>query len=383
MDFELNEAEKMVRESARAFAEKRLKPMAAQCDEEEAIPRSLYLEGAELGFLGMMLPEEFGGLGLDYLSYAVAMEELARGNAAFQVGVTVHNSLVASGILKFGTPDQKKKYLPKMASGEMIGAYCLSEPGSGTDAGSLTTSAVKDGDFYVLNGTKSWVSNGGFADLFLVFVSTKKELKNKGISCLIVEKGLPGFSLGKKEKKMGIRASDTREISFQNCRVPKSALVGAENEGFKIALTQLDNGRISIAAQALGIAQAAFEEAVAYAKARKQFGKAISDFQAIQFKIADMAQRIEAARLLTYRAAVRMAAGQRCTREASIAKLFASEMCNKVVFDAVQIHGGNGFIREFPVERYFRDARVTEIYEGTSEVQRLIIAREILSPQAG
>lgn len=377
-----NESLKIVRESAREFAEARLKPNARKWDEEEAIPREVYTEAAGLGFLGMMLPEEYGGLNLDYPAYVAAMEELARGNAAFQVGITVHNSLVGSAILRFGTGEQKRKYLPKMAKGEWIGAYCLSEPGAGSDAGSLKTSAVADGGFYVINGTKAWVSNGGFADVFLVFVSTNRELKNKGISCLIVDKGLQGLSIGKKEKKLGIKASDTRELSFQNCEVPKSALLGEENAGFKVAMTQLDNGRISIASQAIGIAQAAFEEAVSYSQARSQFGKPIADFQATQFKIADMAVGLDAARLLTYRAAGLMARGIRCSKEASMAKLFASEMCNRTVFDAVQLHGGNGYTREFPVERYFRDARITEIYEGTSEIQRLIIAREVLNPRS-
>lgn len=380
MNFELGEAQVMARDLARDFAEKRLKPQAAKLDEDEAIPRQLYQEAADLGFLGMMLPEQYGGLGLDYLSYAVAMEELARGFASFQVGVTVHNSLVASGIVKFGSEEQKKRILPKMAKGEWIGAYSLSEPGSGTDAGSLKASAVRDGEFYVLNGIKSWITNAGFADLFLVFVSTDPSKGNKGISCLLVEKGLPGTSLGKKEKKLGIRASDTRELHFNNARIPVSARLGAEGEGFKIAMTQLDNGRISIAAQAIGIAQAAFEEALAYSQARRQFGKALSEFQATQFKLAQMALGIDAARLLTYRAASMMAQAKPCSREASMAKLYASQMANKTAFDALQIHGGNGYIREFPVERHFRDARVTEIYEGTTEIQHLIIARELLRP---
>ncbi|MBI4374879.1 MAG: acyl-CoA dehydrogenase family protein [Elusimicrobia bacterium] len=375
---EVSESQKMVAESAREFAEKRLKPVAQRWDEEEAIPREMYSEAAELGFLGIMLPEEYGGLGLDYPAYVAAMEELARGNAAFQVGVTVHNSLVASAILKFGTEEQRRKFLPKMAKGEWIGAYCLSEPGAGSDAASIRASALKEGDHYILNGTKAWVSNGGFAQVFLVFVVTNKDLGKRGVSCLLVERGLPGFTVGKKEKKLGIRASDTREIVFQNCRVPRNALLGVENEGFKIAMAQLDNGRISIAAQAVGVAQAAFEEAVAYSKARQQFGRPLCEFQATQFKLAEMAMNIDAARLLTYRAAGMMKQGVRCTKEASMAKLFASTMCNKVAFDALQLHGGNGYTREFPVERYFRDARITEIYEGTSEIQHLIIAREVL-----
>jgi len=379
LENDLTDIQKTVRDSAREFAEKRLKPTAQKFDEEEKIPIELYREAAELGFLGVMFPEEYGGLGLDYVTYAIAMEELARGNAAFQVGVTVHNSLVCSGIIKFATKEQKERYLPKAAKGEWIGAYSLSEQGSGTDAGSLKCRAEDKGDHYLLNGTKAWVTNAGFADFFLVFVSTAPELKNKGISALLVDKGLPGFTLGKKEMKLGIRASDTRELIFQNCKVPKAALIGEVNQGFKIAMTQLDNGRISIAAQAIGIAQAAFEEAVSYAKQRQQFGKAIADFQLTQAKIAQMAMNIDAARLLTYRAAGLMSKGAKCTKEASMAKLFASQMCNKTCFDALQIHGGNGFVREFPVERYFRDARITEIYEGTSEVQHLIIAREVLS----
>jgi alkylation response protein AidB-like acyl-CoA dehydrogenase len=374
-----NEAQKMVRDSAREFAEKRLKPTALEYDEKEAIPRALYQEAADLGFMGVMFPEEYGGLGLDYVTYAIAMEELARGNAAFQVGVTVHNSLVCSGIIKFGTKEQKDRYLPKAAKGEWIGAYSLSEQSSGTDAGSLKCRAEDKGDHYLLNGTKAWVTNAGFADFFLVFVSTNPELKNKGITALLVDKGAPGFSLGKKEMKLGIRASDTRELIFKDCKVAKTQVVGKVNEGFKIALTQLDNGRISIAAQAVGIAQAAYEEAVSYAKQRQQFGKALADFQMTQAKIARMAMDIDAARLLTHRAASLMAQGKKCTKEASMAKLFASQACNRICFDALQIHGGNGFVREFPVERYFRDARITEIYEGTTEVQHLIIAREVLT----
>ena len=379
LEAEFSDAQMMARDSARDFAEKRLKPLAQEMDEKEDIPQELLKEAANLGFFGMMIPEQYGGLGLDYLGYVLAMEELAKAAAAFQVGLTVHNSLVSSAILKFGTEEQKEKYLPKAASGEWIGSYSLSEPGSGTDAGSLKTTAVLDGDHYVLNGAKAWVTNAGRAHFFLVFVSTVPALKNKGISCLIVDQNTPGLSIGKKEKKLGIRASDTREIRFVNARVPRQNLLGEENRGFKIALTQLNSGRIAIAAQSLGIARAAFDEAVKYAKAREQFGRPIADFQATQFKIADMAVGIEASKLLTYKAARLMSDGKPCAKEASIAKLFSSQHCNKTCFEALQIHGGNGYIREFPVERYFRDARVTEIYEGTSEVQRLIIAREVLA----
>ncbi len=378
MDFEYTETMAMLRDSARAFADKRLKPGAQEWDEKEAIPPEIYKEGAELGFFGLSVPESLGGLGVDPLAYAVAMEELARGSAAFQVCVTVHNSLVCAAIAKYGTDLQKKKYLPKMADGEWIGAYSLSEPGSGTDAGSLSTAAVDAGDHFVVNGTKSWVTSGGFASVFLVFVSTNKEAGSRGISCLLVDKDTPGFTSGKKEKKMGLRASDTRELIFQNAKIPKSQLLGQLGGGFKIAMSQLDSGRIGIAAQAVGIAQAALEEAVSYAKERKQFGKKLAEFQLTQAKIADMATNIEAARLLVFHAADLLSRGMKCTKEASMAKSFASRIANKACYDAVQIHGGNGYVREFPVERYFRDARVTEIYEGTTEVQALIVAREVL-----
>lgn len=378
MDFEPTESMQMLRDAARQFAEKRLKPGAQEWDEKEAIPEAVYKEAAELGFFGLSVPEQFGGLGVDAAAYAVAMEELARGSAALQVCVTVHNSLVAAAIAKHGTDEQKKRYLPKMAAGEWIGAYSLSEPGSGTDAGSLSTAAADQGDHWLVNGTKSWVTNGGFASVYLVFVSTNKDAGSRGITCLLVDKDTPGFSVGKKEKKMGLRASDTRELIFQNAKIPKSALLGQVGGGFKIAMSQLDSGRIGIAAQAVGIAQAALEEAVAYAKERKQFGKKLSEFQLTQAKLADMATNIDAARLLVWRAAALMGRGDKCTKEASMAKSFASRIANKACYDAVQIHGGNGFVREFPVERFFRDVRVTEIYEGTTEIQSLIVAREVL-----
>ena len=378
MDFNFTDSMAMLRDSARAFSEKRLKPGSQEWDEREAIPKEIYKEGADLGFFGLSVPEEFGGLGVDALAYAAAMEELARGSASFQVCATVHNSLVCAAISKHGSDAQKKRFLPKMASGEWIGAYSLSEPGSGTDAGSLSTAAVDKGDHYLVNGTKAWVTSAGFASVFLTFVSTDKAAGAKGITCLLVEKATAGFSVGKKEKKMGLRASDTSELIFQNAKVPKTAVLGTVGAGFKIAMSQLDSGRIGIAAQAVGIAQAALEEAVSYAKQRKQFGKTLSEFQLTQAKLADMATNIAAARLLVYQAASKLAKGEKCTLEASMAKSFASRIANKACYDAVQIHGGNGFVREFPVERYFRDVRVTEIYEGTTEVQSLIIAREIL-----
>ncbi|MBI4064104.1 MAG: acyl-CoA dehydrogenase family protein [Elusimicrobia bacterium] len=378
MGLMLSQDEEMVRQTAREFAEKRLKPLAEKFDEEEAIPRELYAEAADLGFFGILIPEEFGGLGLDYTACIIVMEEIARVSAAFEVTLTVHNSLVSTALVNFCNEEQKKAWLPKLAKGEWIAAYSLSEQGSGSDAGSLRCAAAKEPDGWRLKGGKAWVSSAGIADFFIVFVSTDPANGNKGISCLAVTKGMEGMTLGKKEKKLGIRGSDTREIHFAGTRVPAFHLIGEINQGFKIAMTQLDGGRIGIAAQAVGIAQAAMEEAVSYAKTREQFGKKLAEFQATQFKLADMAVKVEAARLMTLKAARLMASGQKATQAASMAKLLASQTANQVAYDALQIHGGNGYIREFPVERYFRDARITEIYEGTSEIQRLVIAREIL-----
>ncbi len=377
MDFNLGEDQLLISEAAREFAEKKLMPIAEKMDEEEKVPEEIYQELAELGYFGMLLPEEYGGLELDTLSYACAMEELARGSAAVMVGLSVHNSLVCSAILEHGTDEQKKKYLEKLASGEIIGSYCLSEPNSGTDAGSLKTLAEETDDGYVLNGTKSWITSAGFAGIFIVFALTDKSLGPKGISCFIVDKDTPGLKLGQKEKKMGLKPSDTREVSFMDCKIPKDALLGEKNKGFKIALSLLDNGRIGIAAQAVGIAQAAFEEAYKYAHEREQFGQPIANFQAIQFKLSDMALKIEAARLLTHKAAVLKDQERRASKYCSMAKLAASECANWVANQAVQIHGGYGYVKEYPVERYFRDARVTEIYEGTSEAQRMVIYRNL------
>jgi alkylation response protein AidB-like acyl-CoA dehydrogenase len=367
-----------VRAAARDFAEKRLKPFASEWDEREEIPSEALAEGGRLGFFGFTVPEEFGGLGLDALTYSAALEELARGSASYAGGLSVHNSLVCAAVTRFGTPEQKSSYLPRLASGELIGAYSLSEPGAGSDAGSIKTRAVADGDSFVIDGQKCWVTSGGIAGLFVLFVSTAPASASRGITCLLVEKGSPGFKLGRSEKKMGLRASDTRELLFSGCRVPKSALLGQLNGGFKIAMSLLDGGRIGIASQAVGISQAAFDESIAYAKARKQFGKPIAEFQLIQEKLAKMAVSIDAARLLVRRAAAMLARGEKCSKEASMAKLFATQAANRIVYDAVQIHGGNGFVREFTVERLFRDARPAEIFEGTSEVQLQIIAREVL-----
>ncbi|HBC46953.1 MAG TPA: acyl-CoA dehydrogenase [candidate division Zixibacteria bacterium] len=378
MDFELGEDQILMRDAAREFAEKKLMPIAEKMDEEEKVPPEIYQELAELGYFGMLLPEKYGGLDLDTLSYACAMEELARGSAGVMVGITVHNSLCCKAILTCGSDQLKDKYLPRMATGELFGSYCLSEPGSGTDAGSLTCQAIEKGDNFILNGTKSWVTSAGLAGIYIVFVSTDRSLGSKGVSCLVVEKDTPGMSLGAKEKKMGLRASDTRQVMFTDCAVPKENLIGAKNQGFKIALSLLDGGRIGIAAQALGIAQAAYEEAYKYAHERVQFDQPIANFQAIQFKLADMALKIEASRLLIHSAAWKKdRMGREAAKYCSMAKLSASETANWVANQAVQIHGGYGYVKEYPVERYFRDARVTEIYEGTSEAQRMVIFRNL------
>ena len=378
MDFELGEDQVLMRDTARKFAEKKLMPIAEKMDEEEAIPPEIYKELADLGYFGMLLPEGYGGLDLDTLSYSCVMEEMARGSASVMIGLSVHNSLCCRALYNFGSDELKEKYLSKMAAGEIIGSYCLSEPDAGTDAGSLSCRAELKGDEYVLNGTKSWVTTGGISSLFVVFVSTDKSRGSKGISCLLVDKDTPGMELGAKEKKMGLKPSDTRQISFLDCAVPKDNLIGKENEGFKIALSLLDGGRVAVASQAVGIAQAAYEEAYKYAQERVQFGQPIGNFQAIQFKLADMATKIEAARLLTRQAAcLKDRLGRQASIYASMAKLFASETASWVTSQAVQIHGGYGYVKEYPVERYFRDARITEIYEGTSEAQRMVIYRNL------
>jgi alkylation response protein AidB-like acyl-CoA dehydrogenase len=378
MDFELSEDHIMMRDSAREFADKRLKAIAEEMDEKGFMPDELLAETGELGYFGLYAPDQYGGLEVDSLSYALVIEEIARKCAGLAITISVQNSLVIKALVMYGTDAQKEKYLPKLATGEYIGAYSLSEPNSGTDAGSLKTTAILNGDHYVLNGTKSWVSSAKLAKVIVTFVLTNPEAGPKGISCLLVEQGTEGMSLGAPEKKMGLKCSDTREVSFIDAKVPKENLLGEENKGFKIALSLLNNGRVGVAAQSLGIAQAAYDEALSYAKERKQFGQPIANFQAIQFKLADMALRIDAARLLTYRAAVLNDAPERYSKEISMAKLYASETANYVANQAVQIHGGYGYVKEYAVERYFRDARVTEIYEGTSEAQRIVISRDLL-----
>ncbi|MCP4632675.1 MAG: acyl-CoA dehydrogenase [candidate division Zixibacteria bacterium] len=378
MDFQLSEDNGLMRDAAREFAEKRLFPNAEKFDEEGDIPQAIYKELAELGYFGILTPEKYGGMEMDNLSYICALEEIARGCAGVMISLSVHNSLVCEAILKYGTEEQKNKYLPKLTAGEIMGAYCLTEPGSGTDAGSLKTSAVIDGDNYLLNGTKTFVTNAGIAGVFVVFVLTDKEKGSKGISCLLVDKDTPGMTIGAKEKKMGLKGSDTREVSFDDCKVPVGNLLGEKEKGFKIALSLLSNGRIGVGAQSVGIAQAAYDEAIKYSKEREQFNQPICNFQAIAFKLADMAMKIDAARLQVYRAAWLKDNDKPHSTEASFAKLNASQTANWVCNEAVQIHGGYGYIKEYAVERYFRDARVTEIYEGSTEAQKIVISRAIL-----
>jgi len=383
MHFELSEEHKLIRQTAREFADQVLLPGVIERDEEARFPFEEVRQLAELGFMGMMVSPEYGGAGLDTLSYVLAMEEIARVDAATSVVMSVNNSLVCWPIETYGTEEQKRRYLPRLASGEIWGAFCLSEPEAGSDASNQHTTAVREGDYYILNGTKNWITNGETASVYIVFAQTNRELGHRGISAFIVEKGWPGFTIGKKEKKLGIRASDTTSLHFEDVRVPVENRLGAEGMGFKIAMSTLDGGRIGIAAQALGIAQGAFERALAYARERKAFGQPIANLQAIQFKLADMATEIEAARLLTYKAAWVKDQGRPYTKEAAIAKLYASRVAVKTALEAIQIHGGYGYVQEYHVERMLRDAKITEIYEGTSEIQRLVIARQLLRELGG
>jgi alkylation response protein AidB-like acyl-CoA dehydrogenase len=378
MNFDFTPEQLEVKRTAREISEEWLAKDAGERDENEEFPTEAIKKFMELGFGGMLVPENYGGSGMDTISYVLALEEIARIDASACVILSVNNSLACYPILTFGTEAQKKKYLLPLAKGEQLGAYCLTEPNAGSDAGNQQTTARPEGDFYILNGSKMFVTNGTKADTYVVYTSTEKEKKTAGITAFIVERNTPGLIVGKKEKKLGIRSSDTSQIIFENCKVPKENLLGKYNEGFKIAMSTLDGGRIGIAAQALGIAQGAIEAAVRYSKERKQFNKLISEFQATQFKIADMYTRIQAARLLILQAAVKRDKGEKFIKEASMAKLYASETAMWVTNQAVQIFGGYGYIREFPVERFMRDAKITEIYEGTSEIQRIVISRDIL-----
>ncbi|EMT46044.1 acyl-CoA dehydrogenase [Anoxybacillus flavithermus] len=375
MNFQLSEEHEMIRKMVRDFAKNEVAPTAAERDEEERFDRSIFNKMAELGLTGIPWPEEYGGIGSDYLAYVIAVEELSKVCASTGVTLSAHISLASWPIYKFGTEQQKQTYLRALATGEKLGAYGLSEPGAGSDVSSMKTRAVRDGDHYVLNGSKVWITNGGEAEIYIVFAVTDPEKKHRGISAFIVEKGTPGFSIGKKEKKLGIRSSPTTELIFEDCRIPKENLLGEEGEGFKIAMMTLDGGRNGIAAQAVGIAQGALDAAVEYAKGRVQFGKPIAEQQGIAFKLADMATAVEAARLLTYQAAWLESNGLPYGKESAMAKLFAGDTAMKVTVEAVQIFGGYGYTKDYPVERFMRDAKITQIYEGTQEIQRIVISR--------
>ena len=379
MDFQYTHEQLMVRDTARDFAEGVIAPIAARIDETGQFPYDTVKEMGKLGLLGLMTSEEYGGAGADTVSYVLAMQEIARVCASHAVIMSVQNSLVNAGIEKFGTEEQKRNVLTPLASGHAIGAYSLTEPQSGSDAGNMRTTARRDGDNYIISGRKSWVTSGPVADWILLFCATDPGKGSRGTSCFIIDTKQAGFSRGKTEPKLGIRASATCELVFEDYCAPTSMMLGHEGDGFKIAMTILDGGRVGIASQALGIAQAAYEASVAYARERTAFGHAIAEFQAIQFTLADMATRIEAARLLTLHAALKKDRHERFTKEASMAKVFASETAMWVTTKAIQIHGGVGYSKDLPLERYFRDAKITEIYEGTSEIQRVVIARNVLA----
>ncbi len=378
MDFNLENEYEMLRTMYRDFSEKEVKPLAAEIDEEERFPVETVSQLARYGFLGIPIPKEYGGQGGNNLAYAMAVEELGRVCGSTSVIVSAHTSLCAAPIYEFGTEEQKQKYLVPLAKGEKLGAFGLTEPNAGTDAGAQQTTAVLDGDSYVLNGNKIFITNAGYADVYVVMAMTDKSQGTRGISAFIVEKGFPGFSVGKKEKKLGIRASSTCELIFEDCRVPKDNLLGQLGKGFGLAMKTLDGGRVGIASQALGIAQGAFDETVAYVKERKQFGRPLSKFQNTQFELADMNTKLEAARLLIYKAANRKDLKLPYSADAARAKLFAAEVAMEITTKAVQLHGGYGYIREYPVERMMRDAKITEIYEGTSEVQKMVISATVL-----
>ena len=378
MNFVLSEEHTMARTLFRTFAENEVKPLAQELDEQERFPTETVEKMAAYGFLGIPVPKEWGGQGADTLAYAICVEELSRVCATTGVIVSAHTSLCADPIRKYGTQEQKEKYLVPLAAGRSLGAFGLTEPGAGTDAAGQQTKAVLRGDHYILNGTKIFITNGGVADTYVIFAMTDKSKGTKGISSFIVEKDFEGFSIGKKELKMGIRGSSTTELVFENCKVPKENLLGKEGKGFGIAMGTLDGGRIGIAAQALGIAQGALDETVAYVKERKQFGRSISAFQNTRFQLAGLKTRIEAARLLVYRAAYAKDHQDLYSQEAAMAKLFAAETAMEVTTKCVQLHGGYGYTRDYPIERMMRDAKITEIYEGTSEVQKMVIAGGML-----
>ncbi|CAM4187827.1 acyl-CoA dehydrogenase [Bacillus cereus] len=375
MHFKLSEEHEMIRKMVRDFARNEVAPTAAERDEEERFDRALFDQMAELGLTGIPWPEEYGGIGSDYLAYVIAVEELSRVCASTGVTLSAHTSLAGWPIFKFGTEEQKQKFLRPMAEGKKIGAYGLTEPSSGSDAGGMKTTAKRDGDHYILNGSKIFITNGGIADIYVVFALTDPESKQRGTSAFIVESDTPGFSVGKKESKLGIRSSPTTEIMFEDCRIPVENLLGEEGQGFKVAMQTLDGGRNGIAAQAVGIAQGALDASVEYARERHQFGKPIAAQQGIGFKLADMATDVEAARLLTYQAAWLESEGLPYGKESAMSKVFAGDTAMKVTTEAVQVFGGYGYTKDYPVERYMRDAKITQIYEGTQEIQRLVISR--------
>ncbi|MBG9546686.1 acyl-CoA dehydrogenase [Cytobacillus firmus] len=376
MNLRFTEEQQMMRKMVRDFAHAEIAPFVEKMEQGE-FPREILRKMGELGLMGIPIPEKYGGSEMDFTSYIIAIHELSRVSATVGVILSVHTSVGTNPILYFGTEEQKQKYIPKLASGEYLGAFCLTEPSAGSDAGSLKSRAVKDGDHYVINGSKVFITNAGEADVYIVFASTNHELGSKGISAFIVEKDTPGLVFGKDEHKMGLHGSRTLQLTFEEMRVPAENLLGSEGEGFKIAMANLDAGRIGIASQALGIAEAAFEAAAGYAKERVQFGKPIAAQQGVGFKLADMATSVEAAKLLIYRAADMRQRGIKCGLEASMAKLFASKTAVDVTTEAIQVFGGYGYTEDYPVERYFRDAKITEIYEGTSEIQRIVISKQL------
>jgi butyryl-CoA dehydrogenase len=381
MDFEFSEEEQMLQQMVREFAENEIRPIAAEVDQQGRFPAEVVRKAAELGLTGISVPVEYGGAGLRALATAITIEEISRCCASTGVILSVNNSLVCDPLLKFGTEDQKQRILKPLASGEKLGCFALTEPQAGSDASNLRTTAVLEGDEYIVNGQKVWITNAPNADWALVFCMTNPSEKYKGITALMIDKGTAGFSVGRHEEKMGIRGAVSASLHLENCRIPAANRLGKEGDGFKVALSTLDGGRIGIAAQAVGIAQGAFDAALAYSRQRTAFGETISSFQAIQWMLADMATEIDAARLLTYKAAIAKDSGKKYSKQASMAKLFAAETAMKHTIKAVQIHGGYGYSKEFPVERAMRDAKITEIYEGTSEIQRLVIAQSILSSQ--
>lgn len=373
----LTQEQEMIRDSMRSFAQERLLPFAAEWDANHTFPADALRELGELGAMGMVVPEEWGGAGLDYMSLVLTLEEIAAGDGATSTIVSVQNSLACGITLKYGSDAQKEKYLKPLAQGKIIGCFCLTEPHTGSDASAITTRADRDGDHFVLNGTKQFITSGSHSKVAIVFAVTNKQAGKKGISCFLVPCDTPGFIVARTEEKMGQNASDTVEILLENCRIPASMLLGAEGDGYRIALSNLEAGRIGIAAQSVGMARAALEAAVVYAKERKTFGVPLVEHQAVSFKLADMATQVDAARLMVWRAAVLKDAGKPCLKEASMAKMFASEIAERVASDAIQLHGGYGYTKAFPVERIYRDVRVCQIYEGANDIQRLVIGRAV------